>query len=128
MKAKLTTDWNVWKCSKHVDIAEGTEVDIVPHMEADAESALNRPEGMCYLCKLDDGTCTYIPAIYLEITDWSNIDWEQRRYEIAKDMLPTIQSINSQVGFHCGKLSSDKEVVETAIRFADELIKQLKKK
>ena len=55
------------------------------------------------------------------------IDWEQRRYEISKEMLPTIQSINAQVGLRCGKVSSDEEVVGTAIRLTDELISQLKK-
>lgn len=48
------------------------------------------------------------------------IDWEQRRYEIAKDAM-----INLKCSGHCGK-SNIQEVASFAIKMADELIKQLK--
>lgn len=122
MKAKLTTGWDVTRYRNQTALSKGTEVSIVPHMEADAETVLNRPEGMCYLCKLDNGTCSYIPAVYLEITDWDNVDWEQRRYEIAKDMLAAIESNSNPQMF----VGNPDEQVKWAIIFADELIKQLK--
>lgn len=125
MKAKLTKDWEIWNINESIKILpKGTEVSIVPHMEADAGDVLNRPEGMCYLCRLDDDSCTYIPAIYLKITDWDNIDWEQRRYEIAKDVLAAFAQ-NS----HPRVVDADSETSALwAVGFADELIKQLKNK
>lgn len=50
-------------------------------------------------------------------------DWEQRRYEIAKGMLMSIES-NSDPRMFSGDV---KEQVKWAIEFADELIKQLRK-
>ena len=82
MKAKLIKSWDFCK----VSIKEGTEVNIIKGMEADADSVLNAPYGMCYLCELN-GHMHYIPATLLTITDWANIDWEQRRYEIAKSAM-----------------------------------------
>lgn len=62
------------------------------------------------------------------IDDWGEkeIDWEQRRYEIAKDALAGIISEESIPGvdpFHY----IDKDV-SRAIEYADELIKRLKTK
>ena len=125
MKAKLTKDWEIWNINESIKILpKGTEVSIVPHMEADAGDVLNRPEGMCYLCKLDDGSCTYIPAIYLTITDWDNIDWEQRRYEIAKEALSGMVSIPISLMTTSWTIQ---EYARRATRLADVLIKELKK-
>lgn len=66
-----------------------------------------------------------IDEIELDSTDKA-IDWEQRRYEIAKDALVGIISGESIPGtdpFHY----IDKDV-SRAIEYADELIKQLKSK
>lgn len=50
------------------------------------------------------------------------IDWEQRRYEIAKDMLAALGSnINSPFSYR-----DEDMLASCAIGFADELIKQLK--
>lgn len=61
------------------------------------------------------------------IDNWGKeIDWEQRRYEIAKDALAGIISEESIPGtdpFHY----IDKDV-SRAIEYADELIKRLKAK
>lgn len=46
------------------------------------------------------------------------IDWEQRRYEIAKAILPAL---------HRSFAGSMKWQCETAVKYADELIAQLKK-
>ena len=47
----------------------------------------------------------------------NKIDWEERRYEIAKEMLPVL---------HKEYLGTMKWQCEQAIKYADELIYQLK--
>ena len=55
----------------------------------------------------------------------SGIDWEQRRYEIAKEMLPIIYYDDKpDEGEDYLTLS---QIVNEAVRFADTLIKELKK-
>lgn len=49
-----------------------------------------------------------------------NTDWEQRRYEIAKEMLPMIYRIE------CGDFSIEKMAM-FAVKYADTLINELKK-
>lgn len=61
-----------------------------------------------------------------------NIDWEQRRYEIAKDMLCAIymddgnesRCANHNMGFEYQSLESS---AHSAVRYADALINELKK-
>lgn len=118
MKAKLKVSWDF----DRTEIEKDTEVTIIKGMEADADGVLNAPYGMCYLCELD-GVMSYVPAIYLIITDWDNIDWEQRRYEIAKDMLAAFMS-NSNSNVFGG---SEESKAEYAVRYADALIDELKK-
>lgn len=50
--------------------------------------------------------------------DVKEIDWEQRRYEIAKDVLSTLIS---------DPIIADCEIPSEAVRYADALIKELKK-
>ena len=122
MKAKLIKSWDFCK----VSIKEGTEVNIIKGIEADADSVLNAPYGMCYLCELN-GHMHYIPATLLTITDWANIDWEQRRYEIAKEILPNAkyyQRYRSDGLLH--NLTME-ESVKVAVLYADALIAELKK-
>lgn len=123
MKAKLIKTWDFNKIS----IEEGTEVNLIKGMEADADSVLNAPYGMCYLCELNERMC-YIPATYLTITDWTNIDWEERRYEIAKQMLPVTSNFTELA---CNGISqrriSREDATQYAIKYADTLIAELKK-
>lgn len=115
MKAKLTKGWD-WDYNI---VSEGTEVTIIKGMEADAADVLNAPYGMCYLCEFE-GSMHYIPATYLTITDWDNTDWEQRRYEIAKEaMLHMIdpKMLTQKYGL----------MAVNAVEFADCLIDELKK-
>ncbi len=46
------------------------------------------------------------------------IDWEQRRYEIAKDAMTTLIS---------SPILSDAEIPQVAVKYADALIEELKK-
>lgn len=113
MKAKLKVSWDF----NRTEIEEGTEVTIIKGMEADAAGVLNAPYGMCYLCELD-GNMYYIPATKLTITDWNNIDWEQRRYEIAKECVAVLMS---------GEMTLE-EAAKVSVEQADALITELKKK
>lgn len=113
MKAKLKVSWDFNKA----EIEEGTEVAIIKGMEADAEGVLNAPYGMCHLCELD-GVMSYVPAIYLTIIDWDNIDWEQRRYEIAKECIAVLMS---------GEMTLE-DAAKVSVEQADALIAELKKR
>lgn len=63
----------------------------------------------------------------------ADIDYEQRRYEIAKAMLPVIylddgqaeRADDSDLGF---EYKSDRHCAKEAVDFADALIEELKKK
>lgn len=112
MKAKLKVSWKF----NRTEIEEGIEVTIIKGMEADADDVLNAPYGMCYLCELD-GCMTYVPAIYLTITDWDNTDWEQRRYEIAKECVAVLMS--SEITLE--------DAAKLSVEQADTLIAELKK-
>lgn len=58
-----------------------------------------------------------------DIAEFSSIDWEQRRYEIAKDIIAT-SHIAQQIGQY--SYIEEKEVKD-AVRIADLLIAELKK-
>lgn len=55
------------------------------------------------------------------------IDWEQRRYEIAKEMLPIIYWQGMEAQKH-GQSVKRKDTVYYAVIFADMLIEELKEK
>lgn len=112
MKAKLINSWDWHKTT----IEKGTEVTIIKGMEADANDVLNMPDGMCYLCELN-GNMYYIPATKLTITDWSNIDWEQRRYEISKECVAVL--MRNEITLE--------DAAKISVEQADALIKELKK-
>ena len=61
---------------------------------------------------------------YFSEAQSKEIDWEQRRYEIAKDIL-TAWCSNPDRGTGLGILKNDSEA---AVRYADALIKALKEK
>lgn len=71
-----------------------------------------------------------IPGTALEFE--KDIDWEQRRYEIAKEMLHAIylddgnaeRQDNSKLGFEFKSLQGS---AKEAVRFAEALIEELKK-
>lgn len=83
-----------------------------------------------YITMLRDDDSLYNASVHdIEIIDDSTdkaIDWEQRRYEIAKDALTGIiaeESISGANPYHYFD-----EDVSRAIKYADELIKRLKAK
>lgn len=68
----------------------------------------------------------------MEANENIEINWEQRRYEIAKEMLAAIylddgnaeRADDSELGFEFKSLQGS---AREAVRFADALIKELKK-
>ena len=53
------------------------------------------------------------------------IDWEQRRYEIAKDMLPVLYQQSAEI-LKCGQSITWEETAVCALVLADTLITKLK--
>lgn len=53
-----------------------------------------------------------------------NIDWEQRRYELAKDAMNSI--LTAPIGDGVNPNPSIEEAVMLSVKFADTLIKELK--
>lgn len=100
-----------------------TIMEVIPGMEADAADVFNIPAGMCYLCKIPNGTLRYVLATDVEIVDASNIDWEQRRYEIAKEMLHVTSEWRTIYDIRIGR----NEAAVRAVAYADALIEELKK-
>lgn len=66
---------------------------------------------------------------YEEIVETEEtIDWEQRRYEIAKEMLPiSAKSVNADIKDWMEGMSYPKASAVLALRYADALIEELKK-
>lgn len=54
------------------------------------------------------------------------IDWEQRRYKIAKEMLPVLYQQSAEI-LKCGQSKTWEDAVDGALNFADTLIEKLKK-
>lgn len=52
----------------------------------------------------------------------AGVDWEQRRYELVRDILPTIIQVNANA-----TAESEDEIINIAISTADKVIAALKK-
>lgn len=65
------------------------------------------------------------PSIYLDIIN--DIDWEARRYELAKEYSKEFVRLQHYAGLSENGLSNPK-VVEWSVELADLLIKELQKK
>ena len=59
-------------------------------------------------------------------TPKQEVDWEQRRYEIAKQMMPVLYRQGVEV-LKCGQKFEWDGIVDGAVNFADMLIENLKK-
>lgn len=93
--------------------------------------SMQRENGMTHIVM--EGGCSYTaketPEKILAMPDIEegnkNIDWEQRRYEIAKEMLPAIYYDDKpQEGEEYLTLN---ETAHEAVRYAEALITELKK-
>lgn len=66
---------------------------------------------------------------YFRESKSKEIDWEQRRYEIAKDVLDTILQLPPPtVAAHDCNMSVRAYNARLSVRYADALIEELKKK
>lgn len=112
MKGKLITDVTT---SDNEMIVIGTEVEIVD---------IRYGCEVYYMCIIPSGRQIMINANDIEITDYNRcIDWEQRRYELAK---AAMQGFCSNP--HGQIMSADSNITaEWSIGFADALIRRLKK-
>ena len=73
----------------------------------------------------DEPTEAYISLAEPQEQPKQEIDWEQRRYEIAKEMLPVIYQQQVAVSKQ-GQGIMLKDIADFAVAFADILIKKLK--
>jgi len=71
------------------------------------------------LTQLETETCVALKRAALKIAN-ENIDWEERRYELVKSVLPAVVTT-----YH--KDLTDEQIACGAVRFADEVIKALRK-
>ncbi|MGM9687019.1 MAG: hypothetical protein ACI3YI_12490 [Bacteroidaceae bacterium] len=86
------------------------------------------------MTRIEQMTMDAIQSMNRKMIDQHDIDWEQRRYEIAKEMMPyclksIIEALNSGHGNDewVGKTIAQ-IVSESAVGFADALIERLKGK
>ena len=75
----------------------------------------------------DEPTEAYITLAEPQEQPKQEIDWEQRRYEIAKDMMPVIYQQEVSVS-NRGQGIILKDIADIAVSFADMLINELKNK
>lgn len=121
MKVKLI---NNYLCR---DIPVDTLLETIPGMEVDSKGIFNIPGGMCYLCKTPSGSLKYVLATSVEIVDACSIDWEQRRYELAKEYSKEFVQLQHYQGRNeTGVVSS--KVCEWSAELANTLIEELKRK
>lgn len=123
MKGKLNTDVSI---SNNETFPAGTEVEIV--------NTWSGYDGLFYDCKFPTGHRITLNSDRVNITDCSpHIDWEQRRYEIAREAVTAIMSnedFYNQVlyeGAEHNQRQIQTSIASAAVVFADALIKELKK-
>ena len=75
----------------------------------------------------DEPTEAYIALAEPQSKQEKEIDWEQRRYEIAKEMMPIIYWHGMEAQKH-GQSVKRKDTAYYAVIFADMLINKLKEK
>ena len=118
MKGKLITGVPI-SDNEMIDI--GTEVEIV-----DVRYGFDA----FYMCIIPDGRQITINANDIDITDYSRyIDWEQRRYELAKNFAGSIVSSHTVEEISNSFIRNDygyEVVADLSIKLADAFIKRLK--
>lgn len=118
MKAIVKGDWFYDYENNSYIIKNGDKVKVYSEFRTDSDVFDGRRDA-CYLCE-KYGVSGYIPLSNLTITDYTkDIDWEQRRYEISKAVL---QGLLADSTLEC----DEKATAQVCIKYADELIKQLK--
>ena len=112
MKGKLKESFPT---SENEAITDGTEVEIV--------DGWCGCDGYYFQCELPGGRQIIINSVNIEITDHRPyIDWDQRRYEISKDVLSAYLSNSNEMIFE----GNPEDHAKDAVEFADALIKKLR--
>lgn len=112
MKGKLIRPYSI---DMEKTLCAGAEVEII--------TGVWTADGYKYFCELSGKEHVYIEHDYIDITDYTpHIDWEERRYQIAKEVLPAVIQASFKYGM------TDEEMVQTTLKCTDCLIEQLKKK
>lgn len=122
MKAKLLRGVSI---SDTETLAIGAEVEII--------DGYCGTDGYYYMCKLPDGRQIGINSNHLYITDLTPyIDWEQRRYELAKAAMQGILSNENKVEYACSEAIYGERkhtipiaIAQFALACANALIKEL---
>lgn len=119
MRGKLKTSFLE---SEDMAIVEGTEVEIV--------DGWCGCDGYFYQCELPGGRQIVVNSKDVDITDRRPyVNWEQRRYEIAKDVMNGIISAHTVEEINNSFYNNDsvyKIVVDLSVELADALIERLK--
>lgn len=111
MKGILLDSFHI---SENEILKKGLEVEVV-----------NKLDDENYVCEIPGGKRVRIWNIRLKITDYSPyIDWEQRRYELAKSAM---QGYCIALGLDDDNSESYKNIAIGSLRAADAIIKRLKK-
>ena len=82
------------------------------------------------MTRIEQDFYSSVIRLHKKIKDQCEVDWEQRRYEIAKEMLPYCAQTSKEVLLSGGELNGDsfaEAVSRQAIMFANTLIEELKK-
>lgn len=97
-------------------IKTGEEVTIIAISKKWGTVQYYGRDGICHQCKINDKAIEFINT-----TGAQSIDWEQRRYEIARDVMAA--SFNQPMDG-----VSIASYVHNCVQWADTLIEELKKK
>lgn len=79
------------------------------------------------MTKIEMEAMEAVIGIHKELARQNEIDWEQRRYEIAKECLPTVYQTALEIAKKTGVIEKPKDIVAVAVDLADLLIENLKK-
>lgn len=79
------------------------------------------------MTKIEMQAMDAVIGIHHEMKKANEPDWEQRRYEIAKEMMPAAYQESRNILLRGGHVGYN-DVAEAAVEFADMLIAALQKK
>lgn len=78
------------------------------------------------MTKIEIQAMDAVIGIHREMKKASEIDWEQRRYEIAKEMMPVAYKESRNILLRGGSVGYN-DIAEAAVELADMLIAELQK-
>lgn len=78
------------------------------------------------MAKIEMQAMDAVIGIHREMKKANKVDWEQRRYEIAKEMMPVAYQESRNILLRGGTVEIG-DIVKASVEFADLLIAELKK-